>query len=84
MSTMLADMSISATSRTFWQALIGRSVSGIGSSGMISLASVVITDLVPVREVASYRAYINVTATVARSIGGPIGAWVAGNTSWRW
>ena len=45
---------------------------------------VIVTELVPLREVATYRAYINVTATIARSIGGPIGAWIAGSTSWRW
>ncbi|CAG9945294.1 unnamed protein product [Clonostachys rosea f. rosea IK726] len=41
-------------------------------------------DLVPLRQVAHYRAYVNLTATSARSIGGPIGGLLAGTVGWRW
>ncbi|OQV04216.1 hypothetical protein CLAIMM_09132 [Cladophialophora immunda] len=71
-------------SRTYWQVLAGRAISGIGASGMVALTSIVVADLLPLRYVAQYRAYINFTATMARSIGGPTGGWLAGSIGWRW
>ncbi|KAF1849201.1 MFS general substrate transporter [Cucurbitaria berberidis CBS 394.84] len=64
--------------------ILGRVISGAGSSGMTALVSVLITDLAPLRDVASWRAYINVVATTGRSIGGPLGGWLADSVGWRW
>lgn len=52
--------------------------------GMTSLVSILITDLVPLREVASWRSYVNVAATTGRSIGGPLGGWLTDTVGWRW
>ncbi len=41
-------------------------------------------DLVPLREVASLRSYINIAATTGRSLGGPIGGALADAIGWRW
>ena len=41
-------------------------------------------DLVPLREVASWRACVNVVATIGRSLGGPLGGWLADTIGWRW
>lgn len=41
-------------------------------------------DLLPIREVASWRSYINVVATTGRSLGGPVGGWLADVVGWRW
>jgi MFS family permease len=62
----------------------GRVVSGLGSSGMTSLVSILITDLVPLRDVATWRSYVNIAATTGRSIGGPLGGWLADTVGWRW
>ncbi|KAL6415686.1 putative major facilitator superfamily transporter [Ilyonectria robusta] len=70
--------------QTYWQIILGRAISGIGSAGKIALTSIVVADLVPLRHVAQYRAYVNLTATTARSIGGPIGGWLSGSVGWRW
>jgi MFS family permease len=64
--------------------IIGRVISGAGSSGMTSLVSILITDLVPLRDVASWRSYVNIVATTGRSIGGPLGGWMADTVGWRW
>lgn len=64
--------------------ILGRVVSGLGSSGMTALVSILITDLVPLRSVAAWRSYINVVATIGRSIGGPLGGWLADTVGWRW
>jgi MFS family permease len=64
--------------------ILGRVISGAGSSGMTSLVSILITDLVPLRDVATWRSYVNVVATTGRSIGGPLGGWMADTVGWRW
>jgi MFS family permease len=64
--------------------ILGRVISGLGSSGMTALVSILITDLVPLRDVASWRSYVNIVATTGRSIGGPLGGWLADTVGWRW
>ncbi|KAH7160402.1 major facilitator superfamily domain-containing protein [Dactylonectria estremocensis] len=70
--------------QTMWQVILGRLISGSGGAGMMALVSVIITDLAPLREVASWQSYLNVIATVGRSLGGPLGGWLADTIGWRW
>jgi MFS family permease len=70
--------------RSMGMLIVGRVVSGAGASGMTALVSILITDLVPLREVASWRAYVNVVATTGRSMGGPVGGLLADTVGWRW
>jgi MFS family permease len=42
------------------------------------------SDLVPLRDIASYRSYVNIVSTVGRSCGGPIGGIVTQTIGWRW
>jgi predicted MFS family arabinose efflux permease len=44
----------------------------------------VIADLVSVRNVAAWRSYVNIAATVGRALGGPIGGWPTDTIGWRW
>ncbi|KAI9692323.1 MAG: hypothetical protein M1822_006554 [Bathelium mastoideum] len=69
---------------SFRLVLLGRVVSGIGGAGMSALVTIIITDLVPLREVASWRSYLNIAATSGRSLGGPIGGYLADTIGWRW
>ena len=64
--------------------LTGRAVSGIGGAGMTALVSIIIADMVPVREIASWRSYVNIAATVGRALGGPLGGWLCDVLGWRW
>ncbi len=41
-------------------------------------------DLLPIREVAQWRAFVNVVATTGRAAGGPLGGWLADVVGWRW
>ncbi|CAK7227258.1 hypothetical protein SCUCBS95973_006479 [Sporothrix curviconia] len=56
---------------------VGRLVSGCGGSGMMSVVWFLIADMVPKREVAAHRSYVNIVTTVGRSCGGPLGGWLA-------
>lgn len=40
--------------------------------------------MVPVRNVAAWRSFVNIAATFGRSIGGPIGGALADTIGWRW
>lgn len=64
--------------------IAGRVISGLGASGMTALVSILITDLVPLRDVATWRSWVNIVATTGRSIGGPLGGWLADSVGWRW
>ena len=73
-----------AVSSAYWQVLAGRAISGIGGAGMTALVSIIIADMVPVRNVAAWRGFVNVAATVGRSLGGPVGGWLIDTVGWRW
>lgn len=64
-------------------AIAGRVLSGAVSAGSNVLVSLVITDLLPVREVATWRSYVNVVAVSGRCMGGPLGGWMADIIGWR-
>jgi len=40
--------------------------------------------LLPLRDVAAWQGYINVIAVVGRSVGGPLGGFLADTIGWRW
>ncbi|CAK7232393.1 hypothetical protein SBRCBS47491_008254 [Sporothrix bragantina] len=61
----------------------GRVLAGMGGAGLVCLVSLLITDLVPLREVAAYRSYVNIVQTLGRSVGAPLGGLVADRWGWR-
>ena len=44
----------------------------------------IMLDLLPPRQVAAWRSYVNVVATLGRSCGGPLGGWLVDTVGWRW
>ncbi|PBP19900.1 hypothetical protein BUE80_DR009275 [Diplocarpon rosae] len=70
--------------RTYWQVILGRIITGCGASGIISLASIVITDIAAPSDVAVLRSYVNVASTIGLASGGPIGGLLGGIIGWRW
>ncbi|KAI3325331.1 MFS general substrate transporter [Xylariaceae sp. AK1471] len=75
---------LSRIGQSMWQVILGRVIQGSGSAGMMVLVAIVITDMAPMRKVASWQSYLNVIATVGRSLGGPLGGWLADVVGWRW
>ncbi|EED14630.1 tetracycline-efflux transporter, putative [Talaromyces stipitatus ATCC 10500] len=64
--------------------ILGRIISGMGGAGIMAMSAIIITDIVPKRDVASWRAYVNIAMTLGRSVGGPIGGWLTDTIGWRW
>lgn len=65
-----------ALSRTLTHMVLARALSGIGGAGVMTMASIIITDSVPRRDFAAYRSYISLATTLGRSIGWPLGGLV--------
>ncbi|KEZ40197.1 Major facilitator superfamily transporter [Scedosporium apiospermum] len=70
--------------QSMWQVVLGRSISGAGGSAMGVVAALLISDLVPLRDVAAWQAGLNLAATTGRSLGGPVGGFLADTIGWRW
>jgi MFS family permease len=51
----------------------GRAIGGMGGAGMMTVASIVVTEVVPQRDLAMWRSYVNLVMTLGRSLGGPFG-----------
>lgn len=71
-------------SRSMGQLISARAVQGVGGAGMLSMVSIIITDLVPIQEVASLRSYVNILQTLGRGCGGVIGGFLTQTLGWRW
>ncbi|KLJ11599.1 hypothetical protein EMPG_13222 [Blastomyces silverae] len=74
---------MSGLGQSMAQVIAGRAVQGAGAAGMVSLVSILITDLVPLHDVATYRSYVNIAQTVGRSSGGAIGGYISQLWGWR-
>lgn len=62
----------------------GRTVQGIGSGGIIMVSSIVISDLVPLRERGNFSAMLMSIFGVGSALGPFIGGAIVSTTSWRW
>ncbi|KAL4783612.1 major facilitator superfamily domain-containing protein [Aspergillus varians] len=67
-----------------WIVILGRALSGIGGAGVMTMSAIIITDIVSKREVAKWRSVVNVSMTLGRSIGGPVGGVLTDTIGWRW
>jgi MFS family permease len=67
-----------------WIVISGRALSGIGGAGVMTMSAIIITDIVAKREIATWRAIVNLSMTLGRSIGGPVGGVLTDTIGWRW
>lgn len=73
---------IGATANDFAALLVGRSIQGIGGGGIQALTSVIITDMVPLRQRGKYIGLITLN-WAAGSVSGPIiGGVLSEKVSW--
>lgn len=64
--------------------IAGRTIQGIGASGINVLSELIICDLVPLRERGNFMAIIFATMTVGTAIGPVIAGFIVEYSNWRW
>ncbi|KAI1281367.1 MFS multidrug transporter [Xylaria sp. FL0933] len=63
---------------------IARAVQGAGGGGMNALVTILVTDLVSLRDRGVWQGYLNIVFAAGMSAGAPIGGLFADNIGWRW
>ncbi|CAM1505524.1 Fc.00g111610.m01.CDS01 [Cosmosporella sp. VM-42] len=71
-------------SRDMVQLCVARAVAGIGGGGMNSVVSILLSDIVPLRERGVWQGYINILWAAGTSTGAPLGGLLADSIGWRW
>ncbi|OLN87872.1 putative transporter C460.03-like protein 1 [Colletotrichum chlorophyti] len=87
----VATMAIFAVA-TLWCALAGsmtsfilaRAACGLGAGGMMTLGSIIVSDLVPIEDRGAYQSYINMIYGVGSALGAALGGAMADHLGWRW
>ena len=84
LTLFLAGVLIAALANNFTLLLVGRTIQGAGGGGIVCLAEIVVTDLVPMRQRAAWMGLFG-SMWALGSVGGPvIGRAFAGANAWRW
>ncbi|KAJ6121117.1 hypothetical protein N7523_005397 [Penicillium sp. IBT 18751x] len=72
------------SSASIHQLILARALAGMSGAGMVSLVSVIMTDIMPSEDVVMYRNYANMVNMVGRALGAPIGGFLTQTVGWRW
>ncbi|GAT25313.1 MFS drug transporter [Aspergillus luchuensis] len=76
----------SSLSQTATQLIIFRAFTGIGGGGITSIAQMIVSDVVPLRERGKYQGILGAVIAIANGIGPVIGGALSpiSHNSWRW
>lgn len=64
--------------------IAARAVAGMGGGGMMTVSSVAVTDLIPLKQRGLYQGMANIMFGLGAGIGGPLGGWMNDNFGWRY
>ncbi|KAG7126982.1 Vacuolar membrane amino acid uptake transporter fnx2 like protein [Verticillium longisporum] len=70
--------------QNFTQLCVARAIGGIGGGGMNSVVSILMSDIVPLRDRGIWQGYINIIFAAGTSTGAPLGGLLADSIGWRW
>ncbi|TFK50730.1 MFS general substrate transporter, partial [Heliocybe sulcata] len=84
MSIFIIGSLAAGFSRSIIQLIIFRGIAGAGGGGIVSIAQIVISDVVSLRERGKYQGIIGGVNALGYAIGPLIGGALAENVSWRW
>ncbi|KAF2270942.1 vacuolar basic amino acid transporter 2 [Lojkania enalia] len=66
------------------QLIAARAFAGIGGGGMTTVVSILLSDVVTLRERGTWQGYINIIFASGSAAGAPIGGLLADSVGWRW
>ncbi|KZP24647.1 vacuolar amino acid permease [Athelia psychrophila] len=62
--------------------LFARALAGMGGGGVMTVSSVAVTDLIPLKQRGLYQGMANILFGLGAGLGGPLGGWI--NDTWGW
>ncbi|EIW82224.1 vacuolar amino acid permease [Coniophora puteana RWD-64-598 SS2] len=63
--------------------ILTRAIAGMGGGGVMTVSSVAITDLIPLKQRGLYQGMTNILFGLGAGLGGPVGGWVNDTLGWR-
>ncbi|KAK4647239.1 uncharacterized protein QC761_0027280 [Podospora bellae-mahoneyi] len=73
-----------AVAESMLQFILARAVCGLGAGGMMTLGSIIMSDVVPIEIRPRYQSLLNVTFGVGSMMGAGLGGLMADCLGWRW
>ena len=66
------------------QLVASRAVAGIGGGGMTTVVSIIMSDIVPLRQRGTWQGILNILYAAGSGCGAPLGGLMADQLGWRW
>ncbi|KAI0643317.1 MFS general substrate transporter [Trametes meyenii] len=70
--------------RNMTELIAARALAGIGGGGMTTLASIVMSDIAPLRQRGTLQGFGNIAFAAGQATGAPLGGFFADSIGWRW
>ena len=71
-----------ALSTSLWTLLFARAITGAGGAGILTLSSIITTDLISLRERGYYQGLMMTLFGVGAAGGGPVAGWISDHYGW--
>jgi len=63
--------------------IVARAVAGMGGGGVMTVASITVSDLIPLKQRGLYQGMANILYGLGAGLGGPLGGWMNDALGWR-
>ncbi|CUA76812.1 Multidrug resistance protein fnx1 [Schizosaccharomyces pombe 972h-] [Rhizoctonia solani] len=63
--------------------IFARAVAGMGGGGVMTVSSISVTDIIPLKQRGLYQGLANILFGLGSGIGGPVGGWINDTLGWR-
>ncbi|KAJ5570101.1 uncharacterized protein N7459_009531 [Penicillium hispanicum] len=70
--------------RNIYELIFARVFQGIGGGGMTTVASILLSDMVPLRDRGVWQGLVNLVYATGSAVGAPLGGILADSIGWRW
>ncbi|CAI6335953.1 unnamed protein product [Periconia digitata] len=76
--------SLCGLARNMGELIAARAFAGLGGSGMTVCTSILLSDIVSLRDRGSWQGYVNIIYAMGSATGAPLGGFLADSIGWRW